>query len=662
MMTRSLSAFFLCIGIALFAALLRLYTLGLQMPYFYQEDEGHHFNRTVNMVKRGEMNPHYFNKPSLHFYIRMPAVLAGYAWEKSRGRAQSLDDIRTYNRYGLAGYAYTASHPNVVKAVRAVSVLLGVALVVLTFLTAKTVTGSIWAAAGSSLLTAVSPDLIKHSGIIGVDILMAAMCWAAVYIGLVYLKSGKPLHLILCAVFAGLAISSKYNALPIIAVPGLAVLLSGAIKRREMAIAAAVPLIAFFAASPFILIELDRFVKDIGYEVWHYSVAGHEGHTASPGIEQAIFYLLWLSESAIGPAGLAASAAGLALMLARPSKATLLFLSFPLLLFLEMILQKANFTRNMIAFIPFIAISASAALAAIRRRLPSELLAAAASLTFVIIIIAEPLSLSLNERATLLAERDSRDAASEWLNSNLEGKSTAISGQIMMPPHLLYRSDVRSFDQDKFSSPDLFLDGYDRIVTGHWGAWSEPPSYLMKAAEFDGVNEKERIVKNPAIVIYDLRRSDALLAAVDDRAQLCTECSLPMREVASGKLSCSGEPAEAEQFCWIGKRVVRINLPSSFLEKIESGPSRIDLEIMTPWPGQTVRLWHDSSPQEEILTESTPGRWENVSVLIDKTKLSSPSSISLYVEKLQSPFKAGLSQDKRLLGAAVKTLTISSER
>ena len=72
---RSLLLAFIIIGIA---AWLRFPFINSGMPYFYDEDEAHHHNRVVNMVKRGEFNPNYFLKPSLHFYLRMPVVAVSF--------------------------------------------------------------------------------------------------------------------------------------------------------------------------------------------------------------------------------------------------------------------------------------------------------------------------------------------------------------------------------------------------------------------------------------------------------------------------------------------------------------------------------------------------------------------------------------------------------
>ncbi|NDC38077.1 MAG: hypothetical protein EBZ48_08485 [Proteobacteria bacterium] len=84
MNTWSTRTLLLALVILAFAAWLRVPFIRSGMPYFYNEDEAHHYNRVVNMVKRGEFNPHYFLKPSLHFYLRMPVVAVGNSAQSKR--------------------------------------------------------------------------------------------------------------------------------------------------------------------------------------------------------------------------------------------------------------------------------------------------------------------------------------------------------------------------------------------------------------------------------------------------------------------------------------------------------------------------------------------------------------------------------------------------
>ena len=153
-------------------------------PFLDREDEAHHFNRVVRMAKTWDLDPLYFHKPSLHFYLRLPVAAASIDWARSAGYLSSVNEIITKDPYGIAGYAFAASHPTLLKWNRAFSVGLFVLCVALTALIAKNLSGSNAVALGSGLLLAVSPDMIENAPIIGVDILMALMCLAGMYLAL----------------------------------------------------------------------------------------------------------------------------------------------------------------------------------------------------------------------------------------------------------------------------------------------------------------------------------------------------------------------------------------------------------------------------------------------------------------------------------------------
>ncbi len=133
------------------------------MPFFLQEDEGHHFNRLVEMVKTGDFNPHYFNKPSLHFYLRMPVVAGAFLWSARSNEISSIQDIATRDDAGLSGYAWSASHPRVVKWARSVSTILSLLTIFVAYLLAAKLVDSRWMALAAAFLVACSPVLVSDS-------------------------------------------------------------------------------------------------------------------------------------------------------------------------------------------------------------------------------------------------------------------------------------------------------------------------------------------------------------------------------------------------------------------------------------------------------------------------------------------------------------------
>ena len=86
----------LALGAVLVVGLwLRAPQIGADLPYLYDPDETTHFNRLVQMVQLDDYHPHYFLKPSLHFYLRIPAVAGGFLWSARAGEMRSVHEIVT---------------------------------------------------------------------------------------------------------------------------------------------------------------------------------------------------------------------------------------------------------------------------------------------------------------------------------------------------------------------------------------------------------------------------------------------------------------------------------------------------------------------------------------------------------------------------------------
>ena len=115
------------------------------------------------MAARRDLNPHYFNKPALHFYLRLPVVYAAAWYERSSGRLNSIREIRTRDPYGLAGYAYTPSHPRVLAAMRLESVAWSALIACATFIIVGLLRHSVRVAFAAGLITILSPEVLKNS-------------------------------------------------------------------------------------------------------------------------------------------------------------------------------------------------------------------------------------------------------------------------------------------------------------------------------------------------------------------------------------------------------------------------------------------------------------------------------------------------------------------
>ncbi len=206
--------------------------------------------------------------------------------------------------------------------------------------------------------------------------------------------------LVLAAAAAGLTCGAKYyGGMFIIPVwlGGLALANAQGWRWRET-LMLELSLSAVFAASfllstPGILIEPLRAVKDIEFEIHHYS-GGHFGYTVLPGPEHwglAISYLALAAFSPYAPLALTVFllclAGAYALVKQRSSwMEVAIFLVIPVLHLAYMGLQRVLFARNYQVLLPFLAILAAHGLSFMwKTALPNTRLA---QITFTLLVIA----------------------------------------------------------------------------------------------------------------------------------------------------------------------------------------------------------------------------------------------------------------------------------
>jgi hypothetical protein len=303
------------------------------------------------MVKSGDFNPHYFLKPSFHFYLRMPVVALSFLVEVRQSRARTLSDIKTKDPYGIGNYAFYSSHPGVVKGNRLFSLLTSlITLVALYFLTLR-ISGVTLAANIAAWIFALSPTLVTESSVIGVDVIAMTLITCSLLAATFTSFYGQ----VVSVLVGGLSTATKYNMLPALLIPLTNVsLLKGALLFLLF-------WVAFLIGTPFILLELPLFLDHLAYEIWHYGISGHEGHSGEPGVRQFLFYLNWFATNEFGLPFLALSFVGM--LLSFKNKVSWSLIIFTTIFLTLMSMQRANFTRNMLPLIPcfgaFIGISST---------------------------------------------------------------------------------------------------------------------------------------------------------------------------------------------------------------------------------------------------------------------------------------------------------------
>lgn len=294
----------------LLAAGLRLVGIRYGLPYpLLNPDEGNIVPRAFAMVHDGQLDPGWYDYPSLLMAVLAPAQ--AFVAEPS---------------YGVA---------------RAVALVIGLGGVAAAWWLGKRAYGTGAALVGAAAV-AVATTHVAYSRLAVTDVLLTLGITCAVALAL-----GDRLEWAGLAV--GLAASAKYPG----AIAAVPVLVAGWGAWRRLGRAGAVAVAAFVVTSPFVLLHAGAAWGDVS-RVQRLARAGWLGFEDDPATPLAFLERLWGS---LGPVlVLALACAGLAL--ARRSRADLVLLSFLGAYWIYLMPQQAHFDRYTLPLVPVLAVLA----------------------------------------------------------------------------------------------------------------------------------------------------------------------------------------------------------------------------------------------------------------------------------------------------------------
>ena len=653
---------FLLIFVIFFAFLLRYPFVGAGLPYFQNEDEMHHFNRTIQMIQKGSFNPNYFLKPSLHFYLRIPVTAAAFIWNVKKGNIQKLSDIKILNSYGLSNYSSTVSHKGIVKWNRMFSLILSILTLLLIFLITKELTNSFYTSILAASLFALSPPQIELSTQINVDIPVMFFCVLSVFVSLKTYKNFSLSNLILLSFLCGLAISTKYNACPIYILPLMTLFFADKLNGKNIAIALIIPIISFFIASPYALINYNLFLDHLAYEVKHYGVDGHVGHIQNPGISQLFFYIKWFAKDALGLIPVIFCVYGIYISVIKnfsqdilkfSTNKYLLVLVFPLLFMVLMIFQKANFTRNMLMALPFFCIFASIGLSKVLWNITKNKNLNFSSLKYILsflilLFFIQPTIQTILLEKKVFNLKDTRTDVSDWVRKNFSlNKNIFVSGQLELEHDIFNLPNVTKFDQNLNFSTYYNKNGVFLILPSHIknnNKWLFSKFTKFKGQKKDPFN---RLYVNPDITIY----KQTPITKLDKKVLKRTATLMPQYiKIAQTKnydsFICSNK--ETKNDCWLTSKLNKISI-----NNIATSDKALIISYISPWKNQKVWALVQDDLIDITCNNLEPWKLCKKEIKMPKDKIKS-GYIYIAINKLISPKYANFSSDERFLGIMIK--------
>jgi 4-amino-4-deoxy-L-arabinose transferase-like glycosyltransferase len=418
-------------GLVMLGAALRFYALDFGMTYPHaRPDEGTAIGHAVDIL-HGDLNPHFFNWPSLTLYL----FAAAYAIAKTAGVT-------------LTGAAH-------VLIARGVVALAGTATIAVVASIGRRL-GGIRTGALAGLFLAVAPLHVRDSHFAMTDVLMTLLVTLSVALMMRGVETRRTGLAAAAGAAGGLATSTKYSA------GVIAVIAAAAPGVASAALFLASWVAGFLVATPFALLDYTTFSGDVTYERAHLS----GGHTVQLA-RGWLYHLQTTLPYGLGIALFVAAVAGVPVVLSKYGRKALVPVLFAAAFYISIGAGRTVFFRYALPLVPMacvfaaVAVHALAAWIAGRATLAQDAVAVAIAAA-----VAAPSLYQSVQVDRLLAREDSRAAAAAWLASQLRPEdSVHDSGGNYTRLHLpgvafhewRYDPVARSFGDPRGATPDWIV-------------------------------------------------------------------------------------------------------------------------------------------------------------------------------------------------------------
>ena len=331
------------------------------LPYVGEIDEKPIVDVVRTILTTGNYNPHFFSYGSLSIYLSLVAAIGAYLNGMSQGAIATLDE---FTRVSYDTLVLTS--PNLLGGPRLLFALLNTVTLIPTFLVARRLRGS-WAGLTATVVLASSFIATYYAIRVNVDGLATLwVAWSA-WVALELLETERPRRwAVIGGILVGLAAGSKYTQGLVIVMPAIALLLrvQPCPRGQSLVLLGGVAGLTFLLTTPYALLALPEFLRDVGTEAAHYAVVGHPGYDGTTGWPQVVFHLRFIvSSQGVGPLASLLALVGFVVTLGSRPRSALTLVSFILLLVFYFSQQRVHFFRNLLPIYPLLAVFAGVAVA-----------------------------------------------------------------------------------------------------------------------------------------------------------------------------------------------------------------------------------------------------------------------------------------------------------
>ena len=382
---------------------LRIWGLSFGLPNIYcRPDESTLVHRAL-AIGAGDFNPHFFNYPSLHFYL-LTALFGAYY------TAGLVSGVYA----DVAGFELQfIKDPSVFYALgRGLGGLLGVASVWVLYCIGCRLGGR-RVGLVSALFLSLSFLHVRDSHFLTVDVPATFHLLVSCLFSLCYIDKKRVRDLAIAALFLGISASTKYNMGLFAGVVFVAALQGagdwwGKCKRCSWVLGVVV--LAFIAGSPYILLDFATFWRDLAYERLHFA----RGHDLDLG-RGWMYHLTFTLPLGLGWPLFAATLVGLGRWAYRRRPGELALLVGVVIYYAVAGSGKVVFMRYMLPLLPLLCAAAGSLVMVPGRSARWAVLLA--------LVLVAPTAWDSWSHSALLAKTDTRVLAARWIEERISAGS-----------------------------------------------------------------------------------------------------------------------------------------------------------------------------------------------------------------------------------------------
>ena len=327
--------------VTLVALVVRIAGNRFGLPHEYHPDENMLIKVASAMAAGVDWNPHFFHWGGGHFYVTSFVFRAASALGYLRSEADAYFVART------------------------LTAVMGAATVAITMMIVERAYRNRAITAFTGLVFAFTMLHVRTAHYATVDVPAAFWLMLSVWllIAAVDARGGRLGLFVTAGLVAGVAIGTKYSVGLMVPVLMAGAVAAGPERGRAESIRAALALLAHAAAgflltNPFAIFDYPSFSAGVRELMTHYDRP--DLHPRNHGAHNWLFFLRTLAGGESDPFVMLTAAAGVVFLLKDERRPEVLALmAFPLLTFIYLSSRTANYIRNLIPLIPFVAIASA---------------------------------------------------------------------------------------------------------------------------------------------------------------------------------------------------------------------------------------------------------------------------------------------------------------